>query len=228
MDSVVCYVCNEKADEWQRNLGKLKSRHSNDSIGFFVKKLLLNIRSQRNVDDESNCICVNCLQRIEEYDWACKVAERYKKDLLQILLKTETFYDNKPNLSRIEEINLPIDYENPFEEDVERSSISDEKPEDDEEAFDQTSDIKIETQNGEVSDGDYDFAIDDSNQSDSDSDDEFLASIKKRHSSKSTATKSEEKKVYRNDPYECDECGETLLTKKKLLVKTHSNAVISA
>lgn len=86
---VICYVCNETAKDWRRNLVETKSKHSKTSIATFIKTFLKDNVSERNVDDESNCICSDCLSRIYAYDWMCINVKKQENELRQLLLKTE-------------------------------------------------------------------------------------------------------------------------------------------
>lgn len=107
MDLTICYICNLKADEWQNNLSELKSQHSRSPIKFFINKFLGGFESSRNVDDESNSICMGCLQRIDEYDLSCVIAEQTEKELQELLLKTEHFYvEEQKKIHEIEELNV--------------------------------------------------------------------------------------------------------------------------
>lgn len=67
MDAVVikCFVCNIKTDDWRNGLNGLKSQHSDTSIVDFIKQILGDFKSMRNIEDEMNCICGDCLNKIE-------------------------------------------------------------------------------------------------------------------------------------------------------------------
>lgn len=67
MDPVMikCFVCNIKTDDWRNNLNGLKSQHSNTSIVDFIKQILGDFKSMRHIEDETNCICDDCLNKIE-------------------------------------------------------------------------------------------------------------------------------------------------------------------
>lgn len=95
MTSSTCYVCNMETGEYRQSLYELQSQHSATSIAEFIKRFLGDFHTQRNISDESNCICVECLQKIDEYDWACVMAKRFKSELRKILIKTETFFINE-------------------------------------------------------------------------------------------------------------------------------------
>lgn len=87
--TIKCFVCHVKTDDWRNDLHGLKSQHSNTFVTDFIKKILGDYNSKRNIDDESNCICVDCLNRFEEYDWTCTMAKHYEKELYDLLVKTD-------------------------------------------------------------------------------------------------------------------------------------------
>lgn len=84
-----CFVCHVKTDDWRNDLRGLRSQHSSTYVTDFIKKILGDFNTKRNVDDETNCICADCLNRFEEYDWTCTMAKQYEKELYDLLIKTE-------------------------------------------------------------------------------------------------------------------------------------------
>lgn len=97
-----CFVCNIKTDEWRSGLCGLMSQHSNTLITDYIKKILSNFISTRNIDDENNCICPDCLSKIEECDWYRITTERCEKELHDLLVRTE----NSPDDTNIEDSNF--------------------------------------------------------------------------------------------------------------------------
>lgn len=104
---IKCYVCNSATDDWRSNLIGLKSQHSNVLVTDLLKKVLNGFQSMRNIDDELNCICIDCLSKIEDYDWICLRAKQSEKDLYNILIQTENGYMTK--LSEIDSKTVLID-----------------------------------------------------------------------------------------------------------------------
>ena len=86
---VICYVCNEQTDDWRRNFTELKSQHSNTPIVDFLKRFLDDFKSPRSIENESNCICAKCLDRIDDYDWLCVSCSEKEKELKELLWATE-------------------------------------------------------------------------------------------------------------------------------------------
>lgn len=84
-------MCNKKALGWCQNLTKLRSKGSDSTIGLLVKRLLRDFATQRDVDDTSNCICIQCLNEIQEYDVMCVALVQKEERLRMILLATEKF-----------------------------------------------------------------------------------------------------------------------------------------
>lgn len=89
-ETLKCFVCHMKTDDWRNELHGLKSQHSSTYVTDFIKKILGDFETKRNVDDQSNCICVDCLNRFEEYDWTCTMAKQYEKELYDLLVHTES------------------------------------------------------------------------------------------------------------------------------------------
>lgn len=85
-----CFVCNIKTDEWRSGLCGLMSQHSSTLITVLIRSILGNFQLSRNVDNESNCICSDCLSRIEDCDWQRIAAQRCERELYDLLVQTET------------------------------------------------------------------------------------------------------------------------------------------
>lgn len=87
--NVICYVCNKESSEWCRNFIETKSQRTSTPIDEFIKSFLDDFPSLRNIDDDTNCICVDCLQQIDDYDWMQQQADQKKTQLRNLLLATE-------------------------------------------------------------------------------------------------------------------------------------------
>lgn len=96
---IICYVCSRETTVWRRNLSELKSQHSKASICEIIQKLLGDFVSSRNVVDASNCICVGCLNQINDYDWTCQKAIEQETALRDVLLSTELIMVSGDNTS---------------------------------------------------------------------------------------------------------------------------------
>lgn len=91
MDDIIkCFVCHVKTDDWRNELRGLRSQHSCTYVTEFIKKILGDFDFKRNIEDDANCICADCLNRFEEYDWTCTMAKQYEKELYELLVKTDT------------------------------------------------------------------------------------------------------------------------------------------
>lgn len=95
MNSELCYLCNSEVIDWHGNLSEKISQHSKTRLSIFVKSFLGDFESSRSIDDDSNCICVACLNRINEYDLLCEMVKQKEQELRDILLGTELFYVNR-------------------------------------------------------------------------------------------------------------------------------------
>lgn len=89
MEVIFCFFCNEQTDDWRRNFIELKSQHSNTPIVDFLKRFLNDFESRRNIENESNCICSKCLDRIDDYDWMCVSCTEKENELKELLMATE-------------------------------------------------------------------------------------------------------------------------------------------
>lgn len=82
-------MCSIKTDEWRSGLHGLVSQHSNTLITVLIRTILGTFQSTRNVDDELNSICPDCLSRIEDCDWQRIAAQRCESELYELLVRTE-------------------------------------------------------------------------------------------------------------------------------------------
>lgn len=82
-------MCSIKTDEWRSGLHGLVSQHSNTLITMLIRTILGTFQSNRDIDDELNCICPDCLSRIEDCDWQRIAAQRCERELYELLMRTE-------------------------------------------------------------------------------------------------------------------------------------------
>lgn len=125
MMEIKCYVCNSATDDWSSNLIGLKSQHSNILITDLLKNVLNGFQSMRNIHDQLNCICIDCLSKIEEYNRMYLRAKQCEKELYDILVQTENvLFTNKeaidthcivePEMISVNEIfDVKTDYNDP-------------------------------------------------------------------------------------------------------------------
>ncbi|XP_031631912.1 gastrula zinc finger protein XlCGF26.1-like [Contarinia nasturtii] len=85
-----CYLCNKEGNNWPKNLCEIKSKHSNTPVSVFIEKFLKDFVSQRNINDESNCLCSDCLSEVYSYDWMTLKLKEQETKLRALLLKSET------------------------------------------------------------------------------------------------------------------------------------------
>lgn len=98
MDPQVCYVCAITSEFYSRNLFKTKSKYSETRIYDFICKFLgekpsarLRQRCQQsNNGDNDDCVCIECLGKIDEYDLATITAQRVENELRGLLLHAES------------------------------------------------------------------------------------------------------------------------------------------
>lgn len=88
MDAI-CYICNKQTLNCHRNFNELKSQHTYTPICEFIKILLVDFDSVRNIYDESNRICGECLLQIDDYDWMKQQTIEQEAKLRHSLFTTE-------------------------------------------------------------------------------------------------------------------------------------------
>lgn len=107
MNPLNCYICDKKSVFYCKNIYKLTSKHSETLICDFIRKFLDNQLSRRPDDTESESIvCIECLNKIDEYDLACITVKRVEKELREILLRTESLHASSSSGAQIECINV--------------------------------------------------------------------------------------------------------------------------
>lgn len=90
---------------WRENFQHIKLNHSNSTLSVMLKKFLNGIKSERNVDDSSNCICLKCFDTFDEFDWMRMTAYQKENELRNLLLRTEKCY---PDMNVIRVLNPTI------------------------------------------------------------------------------------------------------------------------
>lgn len=88
----VCFLCNMGSDECEGNIDQLKTQHSGTAIVEVVKKFYRDLTPRRIIADEMNFICVGCIIRINEYDFACETVQRIENDFYDLLVKGENIW----------------------------------------------------------------------------------------------------------------------------------------
>lgn len=114
MDPQNCYICNETSVFYSRNLFKTKSKYSETRICEFIRKLLDNYPSEReytsiSIGENEHCVCIECLNKIDEYDLACMTVKRVEKELRDTLLHTETQFFKETKLFSSDELLPPFE-----------------------------------------------------------------------------------------------------------------------
>lgn len=85
-----CYFCNKSQGVEFRKLFDLRSKHSGRLITEFIDEFQTELKLQRNIHDELNWICAECVSRIYAYDWTCMRLKEQEKELKNLLRLTET------------------------------------------------------------------------------------------------------------------------------------------
>ena len=97
--NAICYICNQESAEWCRNFTEITCEHTQTPIADYIRQFLGDFHSTRNIEDEFNHICAECLQQIDDYDWMKQQANEQEAKLCILLLKTEAKFseNNEPN-----------------------------------------------------------------------------------------------------------------------------------
>ena len=202
----------------------------------FIGQLLGDFVSQRNVNDESNCICSDCLSRIYSYDWMRLKVKEQEKELRTLILKSEASFVATHIKSEFEFVNptelSQVDGNRGDFDDIKHELMNTDDSPDENEEMKIVQDIVIknltpddEDDAEEWSDVEYDndHGVDDDNGDDNDdvadeSDEDFhpkTNAVKKKEPKKSTASTSNSKL--------CKICGEKLKNMKTIQVKKSFN-----
>lgn len=96
----ICFICNIASSDCQSNISELKSQHSGTRIIEFIKKFFRDVPPRRIIADETNFFCTECIIRINEYDYACAMAERIEQEFHEMLIKSEKNWTNKVAVSK--------------------------------------------------------------------------------------------------------------------------------
>lgn len=106
----LCYICNDLVHTWYQNLSQVKLKHSNVSVCTFLKRFLRTVISNRNVEDDLNCICEQCYDKIRDYDLTRMLVVQKENALRDLFLSTEQLYvGNIVNNLKTEQIEISED-----------------------------------------------------------------------------------------------------------------------
>lgn len=109
MDPQNCYICNTTSLFYSVNLFKTKSKYSEIRICEFIRIFLGDYSSKRqctsiNIDENDHCVCIECLNKIDEYDLATMTARRVEAEMRDILLHTESLHVHESKSINMEEL----------------------------------------------------------------------------------------------------------------------------
>lgn len=86
-----CYICNSSSEFYCRNLYETKSTHTETRIRDYITKWLNNIPPSRKIRiRDDHCICVDCLDKINEFDLMYVTAKQMEKEMIDVFLQTES------------------------------------------------------------------------------------------------------------------------------------------
>lgn len=80
-----------KSDFYYQNLYETVSKYTKTRVCDFIKRWLDESPSTREIDSsDENFVCVDCFDKINEYDLACETAKRIDKELRDSFMKNES------------------------------------------------------------------------------------------------------------------------------------------
>lgn len=108
----MCFICNTTTSQSFVSLYREKSLHSNTKIFDFIWEFLNNQTSVRDstaaaANSNWSLLCAECLDMINEYDFARVTAAKFEKCLRDRLSSTELYYEKQ-------RITVPIPLESPI------------------------------------------------------------------------------------------------------------------
>lgn len=124
-----CYICNSSIDRKKQNSSYqiyTPTKYSQTLIAEYINKFLEYKQDVRF--NQTDSICTKCMDKLNEYDKACKIADRIEYELKQALHLTEQTYikqeyveflDNYDDASDLEQkpsIDIEIDADNGTQE----------------------------------------------------------------------------------------------------------------
>lgn len=96
----VCFICNSVSSQYTRLNETTVSEHSKTPLNDFVCQFSDNKPSIRNeTRSNSRLLCEKCIDKINEYDFACLKSARLEEELRHDLLRTEATYANARDAS---------------------------------------------------------------------------------------------------------------------------------
>lgn len=89
MTEILCYVCYSNPGEADLNIFSIESEHSKTLIYKFLEQFLSleddQLLKEPGKDHERYICCLNCLDKVNEYDWGITVAEKAQLELISLL-----------------------------------------------------------------------------------------------------------------------------------------------
>lgn len=177
MTSNICYVCDAETD-WRNDFSKIKSQHSQTPIVELLQRFIGDFKTQRNLRNESNRICIECITKIDEYDWTCVLMIERENELRNLLLNTEKLYKQNDN-------NDESDFEWKYNDDAMQDELV---PKIEIEEFEPSNEFTTESNEVLIEENDSDFDYNSPN----DSEDEYIPikQIQEKRERKKKASKT--------------------------------------
>lgn len=135
MEELPCLICTVTTASYLRNFTKLNSEHSKTSVLEFLRVICgdddFHTAADVNGEDaecEQSIICMECMEKINDYDAACIIKERIEREFRVNLQRSRALHRNvespkviEVKIENIEDIEDIVDtafsYESPSESD---------------------------------------------------------------------------------------------------------------
>lgn len=188
MDPQMCYICSTQTNSYSRDLFKTKSKYSETRICDFIQrfvsadsseKMCLTITSGNNED----FVCIECLNKIDEYDLATTTAKRVETELRILLLRREISFEHESKSINTEELFVPS---------IETIEAIDEYKQ---ETYDSGGDIAVNESDNESSADNFDS-----------DDDEYIPPAGKKQTQKLLVKCEQESKTKQHHDQKCTKC----------------------
>lgn len=90
MDHLNCYICNKKTKIQNSIKIRAKTKYTNISINEIVSSFLKETHLLRF--SSNDIVCPDCYQKLNKYDFACRMASEIQQEITDTLYATEHEY----------------------------------------------------------------------------------------------------------------------------------------
>lgn len=109
MEELRCFICTNKTVLYMRNINKIKSKHSELSLHDCLKIICgddelmpPSEKSEEDAECKESVICLECIEKINDYDAACIIKERIEREFRVSLQRSREVQRNVKSTNMIE------------------------------------------------------------------------------------------------------------------------------